>query len=362
MKRLAWFTGIILVTVTLLVGINMRVAYLERPTSATATTKTLTIFNWGDYIDPALLKKFEKQTGYQVDYETFDSNEAMLTKVEKGGTHYDILIPSDYMIQKMKKQNLLLPLDHSKLTGYQNYDPRFLNQPFDKGNKYSLPYFWGTLGIVYNDKYVKADEVKTWNDLWNTKWRDSIMLYDSSRDMMGMALAANGDSINSKHQADLMAAKGRLDALMPNVKAIIADEMKMYMVQDEAKIAVDYSGDASIMVDENPHLHYVVPNGAGNIWFDNMVIPKSVQNKPAAYAFMNFMSEPKNAADNAIYNGYATPNQAAAKLLPKATLDDQQWYPKQSVLDKLTTYEDLGPYWTEEYNDLFLEFKMTTKR
>lgn len=362
MKRLVWLTGIILATVALLFGVNVILNKAQEPAKASkAGNSTLTIYNWGDYIDPSLIRKFEKQTGHRVNYETFDSNEAMITKIKQGGTNYDLTVPSDYMIAKMKEEHLLVPLDKSKLTNYKYYDKRFLNQSFDKGNKYSLPYFWGTLGIVYNDKYVKASEVQTWNDLWDAKWKNSIMLLDSSRDMMGMALASNDDSVNATDTATLAAAKGKLDALMPNVKAIVADEIKMYMVQDEAKIAVDYSGEAATMIDEDSHLHYVVPKGNGNIWFDNIVMPKTVKNKKAAYAFLNFISEPKNAAQNAEYVGYATPNKAAFALLPKALRNDKQWYPSNQQVSKLTVYQNLSPTLTQTYNDLFLEFKMSTK-
>jgi spermidine/putrescine transport system substrate-binding protein len=348
--------------VALLFGLDWQLERAQEPaTKASAKNNTLTIYNWGDYIDPELIKKFEKQTGYQVDYETFDSNEAMYTKIKQGGTHYDLAVPSDYMIAKMKKAGMLEKLDHSKLTGLSNYDSRFLDQSFDKGNQYSVPYFWGTLGIVYNDQYVDGSEIQSWNDLWNKKWRDSIMLTDSARDMMGMALAANDDSVNSTDEGQLLAAKGRLDALMPNVKAIVADEIKTYMVEGEAKLAVVYSGDAADMIGQNDHLHYVLPAGPGNLWFDNIVMPKTVKNKPAAYAFINFMSEPKNAAANAEYVGYSTPNKKALQLLPKDISGDHAWYPTDSQMARLEVYKDLSPYWTQRYNDLFLEFKMVNK-
>ena len=362
MKKLLWLTGVILAAVSVLCVINLQLSKVQEPAQkASSKNNTLTIYNWGDYIDPDLISKFEKKTGYQVDYETFDSNEAMYTKIKQGGTSYDLAVPSDYMIQKMKKANMLVKLDHSKLTGLKYYDQRFLNQTFDKGNEYSVPYFWGTLGIVYNDQYVTEGDITTWNDLWNAKWRNSIMLTDSSRDMMGIALASNNESVNSTDNGTLLAAKGKLDALMPNVKAIVADEIKTYMVQGEAKLAVVYSGDAADMMAQNSHLHYVLPKGRGNLWFDNLVMPKTVKNKKAAYAFINFMSEPKNAAQNAEYVGYSTPNKAAKKLLPTAISSDLSWYPTDEQLAQLEVYQDLGTYWTQRYNDLFLEFKMTSK-
>ena len=319
---------------------------------------TLNLFNWGDYIDPALISKFEKQTGYHVNQETFDSNEAMFTKIQQGGTSYDLTVPSDYMIEKMKKANLLLPLDKSKLRGMQHMDPRLINKEFDPNNKYSIPYFWGTLGIIYNDKFVNASEVQHWNQLWNPKFKDSIMLIDSARDVFAPALISLGKSVNETNPQTLAVAKAKLDQLSPNVKAVVADEIKMYMAENEAKIAVDWSGEASEMLANNKHLHYVVPQEGSNLWFDNLVIPKTAKHFKAIYAFLNFMMEPKNAAQNAEYVGYAPPNATAKKLLPKSVQNDRQFYPDDETMKHLEIYSDLPPAKVGLYNDLFLEFKM----
>lgn len=329
--------------------------------SGVSSGKVLNLYNWGDYIDPALLKKFTRETGYKVSYETFDSNEAMYTKIKQGGTSYDLTIPSEYMLEKMKKENLLLPLDHSRLTGLKNYDDRFLNQIFDRGNKYSLPYFWGTLGILYNDKFVNAKDIKHWDDLWSTKFRNKIMLIDSARDVLGFTLMTQNKSVNTRSDGDLAAAQGKLTTLMPNVKAIVADEIKMYMAQEEAAIAITYSGEAAEAMSNNSHLHYLVPSEGSNLWFDNIVMPRTAKHKDAAYAFLNFMNDPKNAAQNAEYIGYATPNKKAFQMLPKAIRTDQQFYPNAKVVARLQVYDDLGRKWTEKYNDAFLEFKMTQR-
>lgn len=359
MKKLLSSVVGILIVVALLISAQH---YFSAQTgTGDKSGKVLNLYNWGDYIDPALLKKFTKETGYKVSYETFDSNEAMYMKIKQGGTSYDLAVPSEYMIEKMKADDLLLPLDHSKLTGLTNYDSRFLNQSFDRGNKYSVPYFWGTLGIIYNDKYVKAKDIQHWDDLWSSKFKNQIMLIDSARDVLGITLITQGKSVNNKSVADLAAAQGKLTTLMPNVKAIIADEIKMYMAQDEAAIAVTYSGEAAEAMDKNSHLHYVVPSEGSNLWFDNIVMPKNAKHKAAAYAFLNFMSEPKNAAQNAEYIGYATPNKKALSLLPKSVREDKQFYPDEKTVRNLQTYDDLGQKWTEKYNDAFLEFKMTQR-
>ncbi|MFC6260222.1 ABC transporter substrate-binding protein [Levilactobacillus fujinensis] len=330
---------------------------LEKSSGSTGS-KVLNLYNWGDYIDPNLLTKFQKETGYHVNVETFDSNEAMYTKINQGGTHYDLAVPSEYMVSKMKRAHLLQPLDKSRLTGWGNFDQQFLNQSFDRGNRYSMPYFWGTLGIVYNDKMVKASEVQHWDDLWSPKFRDKVMLIDSARDIMGMSLVTLHKSMNTTNPQTLLAAEKRLNKLAPNVKAVVADEIKMYMIQDEAPLAVDWSGEAAEMLANNSHLHYVVPSEGSNLWFDNLVIPKTAQHYNAIYAFLNFMSEPKNAAQNAEYIGYATPNKKAKALLPKSIRDDREFYPDQKTIDHLQVYRDLSPNIVELYNDRYLEFKM----
>lgn len=352
-KLISFFLGIIVVIIVLFLG-----AKSIDSNQTSSSKQNLTIYNWGDYIDPDLIKKFEKETGYSVTYETFDSNEAMYTKVKQGGTHYDLTIPSEYMIEKMKEENLLIKLDHTKIKGLENIDPIFLNQPFDENNSYSIPYFWGTLGIIYNDKFIN-EPPKHWEDLWHSEYYNGLMLIDGAREVIGFSLNSLGYSLNSKNDAELSLATQNLKKLMPNVKAIVADEIKMYMIQNEAKAAVTFSGEAAEMLDENEHLHYVIPSEGSNLWFDNIVIPKTVKNKKAAYDFINFMLVPENAAANAEYIGYSTPNKYAKELLPKEITADKQFYPDQELLNNLEVYKNLGSDYLERYNDLFLEFKMS---
>lgn len=329
--------------------------------SGSSGSEVITIYNWGDYIDPSLLKQFEKEYGYKVIYETFDSNEAMITKIEQGGTAYDIAIPSEYMIQKMMKQNLLLKLDHSKIKGLENIDPRFLNIDFDEGNQYSVPYFWGTLGIIYNDKFVKEENMQHWNDLWRPELKNNVMLIDGAREVIGLALNSEGYSLNSKNDTELTQISEKLTGLTNNVKAIVADEIKMYMINEESAVAVSFSGEASEMLDNNEHLHYVIPEEGSNLWFDNIVIPKTAKNVKGSYDFINFMLRPENAAKNAEYIGYSTPNKKAVEILPKEITTDEQFYPDEATMKNLEVYEDLGSKYLEVYNDRFLEFKMYRK-
>lgn len=357
MKKLnSLLFGIILI-IALLAVFSFR---LER-TQGSAGKKVLTIYNWGDYIDPKLMKEFEEQSGYKIIYETFDSNEAMLTKIQQGGTAYDLAIPSEYTIQKMIKQEMIVKLDHTKIKGLENIDERFLDLPFDPNNDYSIPYFWGTLGIVYNDKFVEKGSIKHWDDLWKPELKNNLLLFDGAREVIGLGLNSDGHSLNSKDMSLLNPTIDKLNQLTPNVKAIVADEIKIFMSNNESAAAVTFSGEAAGMIENNEHLHYVIPPEGSNLWFDNMVIPKTVKNKEGAYDFINFMLEPKNAARNAEYIGYSTPNKKAKAILPKKIVNDPQFYPSDQVIENLEVYDDLGTEYLQIYNDLFLEFKMYRK-
>ncbi|MGT2957589.1 spermidine/putrescine ABC transporter substrate-binding protein [Streptococcus bovimastitidis] len=357
MRKLYSFVAGVLAIIVVLAGLSFA---LEKKTGSGSQSDKLVIYNWGDYIDPALLKKFTKETGIQVQYETFDSNEAMYTKIKQGGTTYDIAVPSDYTIDKMIKEGLLVKLDKSKLKGMDNIGKEFLGKSFDPKNDYSIPYFWGTVGIVYNDQLIK-NPPKHWIDLWRPEYKNQIMLIDGAREMLGIGLTTYGNSVNSKIMSQLTQAEKRLQSLTPNVKAIVADEMKGYMIQGDAGIGVTFSGEASEMLDSNEHLHYVVPSEGSNLWFDNLVLPKTMKHEKEAYAFLNFINEPKNAAQNAEYIGYATPNSKAKAMLPKAIKEDKAFYPTNETIKKLEVYDNLGDYWLGVYNDLYLQFKMYRK-
>ncbi|HFI0036056.1 TPA: ABC transporter substrate-binding protein [Streptococcus suis] len=356
MKRLySFFLGIIAI-ILILWGISSK---LEAD-STQGTTDKLVIYNWGDYIDPELLEEFTAETGIQVDYQTFDSNESMYTKIKQGGTTYDLTIPSEYMISKMTEENMLIKLDKSKIEGLENIDPQFMGLSFDKNNDYSIPYFWGTLGIVYNETMVE-NPPQEWEDLWSEEYRDNIMLIDGVREVMGFGLQSLGYSLNSTNSAEIEKAAEHLYNLTPNVKAIVADEIKGYMIQDAAAIAVSFSGEASEMLDGNENLRYVVPSKGSNLWFDNMVIPKTAKNLEGAYAFMSFMLRPENALRNAEYVGYSTPIPAAKAMLDEETQNDESFYPSEETMKRMEVYDNLGQEMLGMYNDLYLQFKMYRK-
>jgi len=320
---------------------------------------TLTIYNWGEYIDPDLIDAFEEETGIHVIYETFDSNEAMYTKVQQGGSSYDIAVPSEYMIETMIEDDMLIELDHSLLPNLKNIDPYFLDLPFDPGNKYSIPYFWGTVGIVYNPNMVPDDlTFDSWEHLWDERLQGKVFLVDGSREVMGMGLNSLGYSLNLKDDKALREATDKLVELIPNVKAILGDEITPLMINNEATVALTWSGQAADMMWENEELDFAVPKEGSNLWFDNMVIPKTSQNIEGAHAFINFMLDAENGAQNTDYVGYSTPNAAAWALMDEEVITDERFYPSEELRERLEVYENLGLEWLGKYNEYFLEFKM----
>ncbi|MDN4492346.1 ABC transporter substrate-binding protein [Ureibacillus aquaedulcis] len=355
MKSLVQATIAILVVCALLFFVVDR---LQSAGSA-GSTDTITVYNWGEYIDPELLDKFTEETGIKVIYETFDSNEAMMTKVEQGGSAYDVAAPSEYMVAMMREKDLLLPIDHSKLPNLKNIDPYFLDLSFDPGNKYSVPYFWGTVGIVFNPGLV-GDHLtfQSWEDLWDPSLQGKVFLVDGAREVMGMGLNSLGESLNAKDDELLDLATEKLTSLSPNIKAIIGDEITPLMINNEASVALTWSGQAADMMWENEELDFAVPEEGSNLWFDNFVIPKTAANIDGAHAFINFMLDAENSAQNNDYVGYSTPNAAAMELMDPEVIEDERFYPNEELREKLEVYENLGPEWLGKYNEHFLEFKM----
>ncbi|WP_077210759.1 ABC transporter substrate-binding protein [Bacillus dakarensis] len=320
----------------------------------------LTVYNWGEYIDPALIDQFEEETGITVIYETFDSNEAMLTKIKQGGSAYDIAVPSEYAIETMIEEDLLIEIDHSKIPNLKNIDPYFLDLPFDPKNRYSIPYFWGTVGIVYNPNDIPEHiTFDSWDDLWDPALKNKVFLVDGAREVIGMGLNSLGYSLNSRDDNELREAVEKLKGLNGNVKAIIGDEITPLMINNEATVSLTFSGQAADMMWENEELDFAVPSEGSNLWFDNMVIPKTAQNVEGAHLFINFMLDAEVAAQNTDYVGYSIPNKAAWELLDEEVINDERFYPPEEMRGNLEVYENLGLELLGTYNEYFLEFKMS---
>jgi spermidine/putrescine transport system substrate-binding protein len=300
----------------------------------------LNVYNWGDYIDESLLSKFEEETGIKVIYDTFSSNEDMYIKVKQGIDSYDILVPSDYMIERLIEEELLNEIDLAQIPNFDYVNDNLKNPAFDPENKYSVPYFWGTGGIIYNAAKI-TDKIDSWTDLFNEKYTGKIVMYNSSRDSIAVALKALGYSMNSTDLDELEEAKALLISQKPYVLAYQADEGRDTLVSGDGDIGFMYSGDALMMIEQNPDLKYVLPKEGANIWFDAMVIPKSAQNIEAAHKFINFMCEPENAAINAEYSvGFSSPIDEAIELLPDEIKNSEVAYPDDSLLANGEIYKN----------------------
>ena len=317
--------------------------------------RTLNVYNVGDYINPKLIKEFEKEYKIKVNYEEYATNEEMLAKIQAGGTNYDVIVPSDYMIEEMRKQNLLLKLNFNNIPNYKNIMEEFKGKSFDPKDEYSVPYFWGTMGIVYNKKLVK-EEINSWDALWNTKYKGRIVMIDGSRDTIGITLKKLGYSLNSTNTQELKKAEQELIRQKPLVMAYQVDTYKDMMISEEAVMSLAWSGDAMFLIAENPNLDYVVPKEGTNVWVDSMCIPITSKHKSDAELFINYMLRPSIGKENSEYVGYSTPNSEVKKILPKEILEDKIAYPSDDVLKNGEVFNDLGEY-TSIYDRMWTEIK-----
>jgi len=307
---------------------------------------TLRIYNWGEYMDEDILKEFTRETGIRVSYSNYASNEEMYARVKGGGSSYDLIIPTDYMIERMIKEDMLEKIDFSNIPNFQYIDEKFRNLAYDPTNEYSVPYMWGTNGILYNTEMVHG-EIDSWDVLWDEAYKGQIIMYNSMRDSFVPALIKLGFSINTRSIDELHMARDLLIEQKPLVHAYMGDTVRDSMINNEAALALIFSGDAVYCMDENPALDYVVPNEGSNVWFDAIVIPKDARNKESAEAFINFLCRPDIALRNTEYIGFSTVNTETLRMLPPEWLEDPAYWPTDEVLDRCVIFLDLGDFASE---------------
>ena len=317
--------------------------------------KTLKVYNWGDYIDESVVDTFEKEYGINVVYDTFATNEDMYVKIKSGGSDYDVAIPSDYMIERMIKEDMLEKIDFNNIPNMKYIDKKFINLDYDPKNEYSVPYMWGTVGIIYNKTMVK-DTVDSWRILWNEKYSKQIFMLDSSRDSIGITLKMLGYPINTRDKQQLEDAKNALIEQKPLILSYMGDDVKDAMIAGQAALAVVWSGDAVFMKRENPDLEYVIPKEGSNLWFDAAVILKGSKNKKEAEMFINYLCEPEIAFKNTDYIGYSTPHTKAMEMLEPDVINDETGYPKDEQLENCEVFESLSDI-IKDYDRMWTEVK-----
>ena len=316
------------------------------------------VYNWGEYVDPETLTMFEEETGIKVIYDEFETNEAMYPKVEAGSSAYDVICPSDYMVNKMIDNGLLQELNFDNMPNAKaNIGAQYYEQAeaFDPGNKYCVPYCWGTVGILYN-KTMVSEPVTSWSILWDEKYADNILMQDSVRDAFMVALKLNGYSMNTLNEEELQKAKDSLIEQKPLVQAYVVDQVRDKMIGEEAALGVIYSGEAIYTKRENPNLEYVVPDEGTNVWIDGWVIPKNAPNKENAEKFIDFMCRGDIALMNFEYITYSTPNIIAQEQIEDEDIKNSKVaFPDLSEYNGLEAFVYLGEDGDELYNNLWKE-------
>ena len=326
---------------------------------------TLNVYNWGQYIADGsdgsmeIIAEFEKRYPHiKVNYSTYDSNEMMYSKLSNGGITVDVIIPSDYMIARLIEEDMLLPLDFDNIPNYAYIDESFRNTAYDPENIYSVPYTWGTVGILYNTKYVDEADVTGWELLWNEKYKGKILMFGNSRDAFGIAQYLLGYDVNTTDKAQLQECADLLKEQKPILQQYVMDEIFATMQNEEAWIAAYYAGDCLTMMEENENLAFYLPEDQGfNLFIDAMCIPTCCQEKEAAELFINFLCEPEIAGANMDWVCYSTPLSAAKEYLDPETVADPVSYPPEEVLSNGSSYAHLPEEITRYVEGLFMDVR-----
>ena len=346
--------------IALLAGLG----YIFRATHSQETV-TLNVYNWGQYIADGsdgsmeVINEFEARYPHiKVNYSTYDSNEIMYSKLANGGITVDLIIPSDYMIARMIQEDMLLPLDYGNIPNYQYIDENFRNTAYDPENKFSVPYTWGTVGIVYNTKYVDEADLTGWELLWNEKYAGKILMFGNSRDAFGVAQYLLGYDVNTTDKDELRKCAELLKKQKPVLQQYVMDEIFATMQNEEAWIAPYYVGDILTMMDENEDLGFYLPENQGfNLFIDAMCIPKCAKEKEAAETFINFLCDPEIAGANMDWISYSTPLSAAKEYMDPDVVSSPISYPSQEILANGSSYAFLPEEISRFVEGLFMEVR-----
>ncbi|MBE6970354.1 MAG: spermidine/putrescine ABC transporter substrate-binding protein [Ruminococcaceae bacterium] len=333
------------------------------PVEAEAANEVVNVYNWGQYISdgsdgyPDLNAAFEEATGIKVNYMTFDSNESMYTKLKTGGSSYDVIIPSDYMVARLIDEGMLLPLNFDNIPNYQYIDEAYRNTSYDPENLYSVPYTWGTVGVIWNSDYVDEADTGSWDILWNEKYDGKILMFDNPRDAFAVAELLLGYSLNTTDEEELRAASYKLIEQKPLVQSYVMDQIYDKMERGEAWIAPYYAGDYLMMAEDHPELQFFFPEEGYNLFIDAMCIPTCAENKEAAEAYINFLCDPQNCGPNLEYLAYSSPETASKEYMDPAVTESEVAYPDEETLSRGESFYYLNAETTQLMDSLWLGVK-----
>ena len=317
----------------------------------------LVFYNWSEYLPEGVLEQFTKETGIEVDYTTFESNEVMYSKLKlQKGKGYDVVVPSTYYIAKMRAEGLLQPLDKSKLSGLKNLNSALLDKPYDPGNQYSVPYLWGSTGIGINTESLDKSTITSWADLWDPKWKNKLLLTDDVREVFHMALKINGHSANSTNPDEIRQAYEKLQQLMPNVLVFNSDAPREPYMAGDVDLGMIWNGEVIMAQEEMPDLDYVYPKEGAIFWVDSFAIPAGSTNVEAAHKFIDFMLRPDIAKLCSEEIGYATPNLKGYELLDEEVRNNKIIFPDAATVANGEFQTDVGDA-LKLYNDYWEKLK-----
>ncbi|MGI6664571.1 MAG: ABC transporter substrate-binding protein [Christensenellaceae bacterium] len=317
---------------------------------------TLNVLNWGEYLEPELIQEFEKANpDIKINYSTTVSNEEMYTVSTTKDSKVDLIVPSDYLVERLINEDMAAELDLSNIPNFKYVEDAAKTRTFDPDSKYSIPYMMGTVGIVYN-KTLVDDPVDSWEILWDEKYSGKIMMYDSIRDSLMVGLSRLGYDINTTDQAQVEEAGELLKEQRPLVLSYGTDNIQYDMIGGSVALAVDYSGAAAAAIMENDDLDYIVPKEGSNIWVDNLLVMKNSKNKETAERFINFLCDPEVAARNAEYIGYTTPNKEAEAYIDAELLENPAYLITDDIIARCAYFRDLGDG-LSIYNDVWMDVK-----
>lgn len=333
------------------------------PTGALAAKKSITVYNWGQYISDGtdgyidVNKAFTEATGIEVNYVTYDSNETLYSKLKTGGESIDVIIPSDYMVARMIEEEMLVELNFDNIPNYKYIDEAYKNTDYDPDNAYSVPYTWGNVGIIYNSAYVDEADTGSWDLLWNSDYSGKILMFDNPRDAFAVSELLSGYSLNTESEEELRAASYKLIEQKPMVQSYVMDQIYDKMIREEAWIAPYYAGDYLMMADENENLEFYFPEEGFNLFIDAMCIPDCCQNKEGAEAYINFLCSPEISGENLEYLGYSTPSTASKEYMDESVTASEIAYPSEEILALGQVFSHLSVETNQLMDSLWLGVK-----
>lgn len=329
--------------------------------SALQAEEKVIVYNWSEYIPSGVLEDFTQETGIKVEYSTYENNEELHhTLQQPNSPRYDVIVPSSYLVSRLRSENLLQPLDHNQLHNLRNLSISLMNKPYDPGNQYSVPYAWGSSGIAIDSSKIDPNSITRWADLWDSRWKNKLLLIDDVQDVFGMVLMQHGFKSSSSKPQEIKQAFNDLRALKPNIHAFNSEAPRKPLLTGEVPIAVIWNGEANMARHENPNIQYIYPQEGSVFWVDSFAIPKGAQHVDNAHRFIDYMLRAEVGKKFVQELGYSTPNGAARELLDESVRNDPTVFPPVSIIEQGEFQQDVGDTAAKLYQKYWNKLKKGT--